>query len=129
MFMVRPVHFGHHHAVSVTSSSETNSSPTTRSDERSPMTWRPVCSALLLVCAWIAPARGQAASATLSGHVTDTRGAIVAGATVEAVQTATGVRRTATTNSEGAFALTSLPVGTYDVGVSASGFAQKRYAQ
>ena len=61
----------------------------------------------------------------LSGTVTDPNGAAVAGAQVDMVNQATGVvERTVKTNSDGSFAATLLPVGTYRVVVTASGFSK-----
>jgi hypothetical protein len=85
------------------------------------------CAVLALaLCAGAARAQ-QSASATLSGSVADPQGSVVAGATVEATQKATGLTRSATTNGEGAFAIPALPVGVYDVRITAGGFGEKRY--
>jgi hypothetical protein len=48
-----------------------------------------------------ATATAQSATATLSGSVTDQAGAVIAQATVKAVNTATNLERKTTTNSEG----------------------------
>src|SRR5689334_19145047 len=61
-------------------------------------------------------------SAQIHGVVTDSTGASVAGAQVRATQTETGMIRTTVSNSEGSFALPNLPVGPYNLEVSASGF-------
>lgn len=65
----------------------------------------------------------QSATATLSGAVTDQAGANIAKATVTLQNTATGLKRTTTTNSEGAFTMPLLPPGNYTVTVEQSGFA------
>lgn len=65
----------------------------------------------------------QSATATLSGAVTDQAGANIAQATVTLQNTATGLKRTTTTNSEGAFTMPLLPPGNYTVTVEQSGFA------
>ncbi|MEO7144481.1 MAG: TonB-dependent receptor, partial [Bryobacteraceae bacterium] len=63
----------------------------------------------------------------ISGVVTDPAGSSVPGAEVKAVQTATGLVRTATTEANGSYALSSLPVGPYRLEVSKAGF--KSYVQ
>jgi hypothetical protein len=63
----------------------------------------------------------------LTGRVNDTAGAAVAGAQVELLNEATSERRTAITDADGAFQLTSLNPGTYRLEVRANGF--KKYLQ
>src|SRR5690348_4047888 len=60
--------------------------------------------------------------ANLNGTVTDPSGAVVPNATVEVVAPDTGFTRRATTGSSGVYSITSLPVGTYNLTVSANGF-------
>jgi Carboxypeptidase regulatory-like domain/TonB dependent receptor-like, beta-barrel len=60
--------------------------------------------------------------ASASGRVTDPSDALVAGATVFARETQTGVRTTATTDSEGRFRFPYLKPGPYEIEVHASGF-------
>jgi hypothetical protein len=67
----------------------------------------------------------QAATATLSGSISDPHGAVIAGAQVTATQTGTGLKRETTTNDEGAYTLSNLPPGEYQVRVQATGFAAK----
>jgi hypothetical protein len=64
---------------------------------------------------------------SISGLVTDPSGAVVAGATVVATDTQTGVKTTVTTDAKGFYSLPALPVGTYDLQVSQIGF--KTYTQ
>jgi len=68
---------------------------------------------------------GQAvtASSTLAGTVSDKSGAVVVGATVMAVDTATGNSRTATTNNLGAYRFDVLPPGVYSVRTAMTGFS------
>jgi len=67
------------------------------------------------------PAVAQETTSSISGTVTSD-GAPVAGATIEAVNTATGARSSATTSSNGGFFLTGLqPGGPYSVKVTAPG--------
>src|SRR5947208_2498131 len=65
---------------------------------------------------------GQQSSARLLGTVVDQSGAVVPNATVSAVGTATGQRRTAQTDDSGNYAIPLLPIGEYTVSVEASGF-------
>ncbi len=61
----------------------------------------------------------------INGSVKDPSGASVASAAVEIVNQQTGiVERTMTTNSDGSFRATLLPIGNYKVIVTASGFAK-----
>jgi len=66
---------------------------------------------------------GQAISGDLVGTVTDNSGAAVTGATVVAVNTATNVKSTTTTNATGEYRFTNLLIGTYDITASAKGFS------
>jgi Carboxypeptidase regulatory-like domain len=63
----------------------------------------------------------QSAGAIL-GSVTDASGAVVAGATVTIVNEGTGVERIVTTNQSGNYVPEALPVGSYDVSVTLTGF-------
>ena len=60
--------------------------------------------------------------AAINGTVKDPAGALVSGARVELRSTATGLQRAVMTNGNGLFQITPLPVGTYAVTVSKSGF-------
>jgi hypothetical protein len=65
---------------------------------------------------------GQSATATLSGTVEDQNGAVIPGAAVTAVNTATTLERQTTTDSNGSYTFPLLPPGTYIVRVQAQGF-------
>lgn len=62
-------------------------------------------------------------TATLSGTVTDSMGAVVAGATVTVIDQDTKVTTVHETNASGAFVFPGLPVDTYSLAVSSAGFA------
>ena len=64
----------------------------------------------------------QAATATLSGRVTDPAGAVIVKATVTAKRKATGTERKTETNSEGIYGFPNLAPGQYEVTIEASGF-------
>ncbi len=64
----------------------------------------------------------QTVSGSVSGTVLDPSGAVVPHASVNAVNTATGVRTSATSNAAGIYSIRFLPIGTYTVEVKAQGF-------
>ena len=66
---------------------------------------------------------GQTFRGGISGTVTDESGAVVAGAEVTAVETATNAESKTVSSSAGEFAFSNLPIGDYVVTVSATGFA------
>ena len=90
-----------------------------------------ICQVANLSCRWLvlavlalyvgAPARAQS-TAALSGSVTDPTGAAVPNATVVARNVATGVETSLTTDSSGAYLFPSLPIGSYRLEVTATGF-------
>jgi hypothetical protein len=66
---------------------------------------------------------GQTFRGGITGSVTDASGAVVPGAQIAAVETATGTSYKAVTSSAGEFAFANLPVADYTVTVTATGFA------
>jgi Carboxypeptidase regulatory-like domain len=64
----------------------------------------------------------QAVGGSISGIVKDATGAVIPATTVSAFNTATGVVQKTHTNGEGVYVFPILPVGTYEIDVSASGF-------
>jgi len=63
----------------------------------------------------------------ITGIVKDPSAAVIPGATVSLTNTATGAKRAATTDSQGAYSFPALAVGQYDLEASAAGFLpQKR---
>ena len=65
---------------------------------------------------------GQAATASITGRVTDASNAAVPNATVTIKNTATSATQTASTDEQGRYALLDLPIGPYDLTVSKTGF-------
>jgi hypothetical protein len=78
----------------------------------------------LLVAALLAPAlRAQVLGGNLVGTILDSSGAAVPSATVTATNTATGVSTSTTANGSGEYRFSDLLPGTYDLKVTAAGFA------
>ena len=69
-----------------------------------------------------AAAHAQSTTSAISGTVTDSTGAVVVGATVSVVNTATGIEYHTNTDSMGSYHVTQLPPGTFTMEVSKSGF-------
>jgi hypothetical protein len=67
----------------------------------------------------------QNASTSLRGTVTDPSGAVVPGATVSIVDSATGYKNSVTSSGSGEYALTQIPPAKYTITVSASGFSSQ----
>jgi hypothetical protein len=82
----------------------------------------------LVLLAWAcsvlmtAGAVAQQTSGNISGRVFDQQQASVPGVSVTATSTTTGFNRTVTTDGEGVYHLTALPVGTYHLKVEITGF-------
>jgi len=71
-------------------------------------------------------ANGQTTSGLITGTVTDSTGAVIPGAQVQLTNQATGVQRTAVTDSNGYYSAPELQPGSYDVSVNKDGFASQR---
>jgi hypothetical protein len=68
------------------------------------------------------PSLAQVVKGSISGTVTDPQGAVVSGATVKAINDATGATLATTSDSSGSFHFNLIPVGTYRVEMTATGF-------
>jgi hypothetical protein len=64
----------------------------------------------------------QSFRGSILGTVTDTSGAVVAGAQVSVKNVATGLERDTRTTADGSYLIPELPIGTYDVTVSMASF-------
>lgn len=80
--------------------------------------FRVVCALLLLSLSLSA----QSIVGRVSGTVADSSGAVVPGVAVTITDQATRLQRKATTNANGFYVVTNLPVGLYDIAVEHSGF-------
>jgi hypothetical protein len=81
---------------------------------------------LVLVCAVSAVsgyAQTSASSAAISGSVRDAAGQVVPGVVVTLRELTTNQTRRATSNAEGSYHISVLPVGTYEVRAEGAGFA------
>jgi hypothetical protein len=68
------------------------------------------------------PALAQSGRGTIAGLVKDASGSVVPGVTVTATNRGTNAVTTAVTNADGLYSFRNLPLGTYSVGFSMSGF-------
>jgi outer membrane receptor protein involved in Fe transport len=100
--------------------------PMLASKSRLPHTLIVAFGLILAVFASAASAGAQTVTGTLQGTVTDTNGAVVAGATVVIRNVETGQERTVSTNDEGLFSAPFLPIGKYEATASQQGFGPVR---
>jgi hypothetical protein len=87
----------------------------------------------LLLCTILAVsgatyAHAQTLYGSLTGNVSDSSGAAISNATIDALNTGTGTSRQIATDNRGAFLLSDLQSGTYKVTVSATSFANRVYS-
>lgn len=68
------------------------------------------------------PAHAQQITSSISGTVADENKSLIASAAVTVESPQLAIRRTTTTNEEGYFTVTNLPVGLYRVTIQAAGF-------
>ncbi|MEP6900607.1 MAG: TonB-dependent receptor [Actinomycetota bacterium] len=76
----------------------------------------------LMIISGVSGVLGQTSFGQVSGSVSDSAGAAVPNATVTVTNPATNFSRTATTDSNGFYTVTNLPVGTYSVSVEVQNF-------
>ena len=81
---------------------------------------------LMISCGGFAPHLYAQSTGTIRGTVADTLGANIPGATVTAINSATGLKRTQLTNDSGIYVFTDLPIGSYTIEASDTGFAPQR---
>ena len=89
-----------------------------------PMVVRSLLGLLVVSTLLASSAAAQEARGTIQGRVVDATGAAVPGATVEVLNTATGVVTPMITNEEGIYRVPFLIPGTYRVTVSLEGFSK-----
>jgi|SwirhisoilCB2_FD_contig_121_357312_length_5410_multi_4_in_0_out_0_1 outer membrane receptor protein involved in Fe transport len=81
-----------------------------------------ICTSVLAILFFISVAVGQEVTGSIVGTVVDPSGAAVQGATVTAKDLDRGTVRTTTTNDTGAFNISNVQVGRYEVKAEAKGF-------
>ena len=81
-----------------------------------------MCLAVLALLISVGRVQGQAETATISGTATDASGGALASAKVEATNVGTNVAKSTATDAQGRYSIAQLPVGTYRVEASLSGF-------
>ena len=84
--------------------------------------FRIALSLILLLAILGSPAAAQLGTATISGIVTDSSGAVIVGATIGAVNNGTNFRRQTISNEQGQYNLPGLTPGSYNVSVQLKGF-------
>ena len=80
----------------------------------------------VLVCLLSAVAAWASINGSISGLVLDPSGSVIAGAVVTATETQTGVKSETVTDSKGFYNFPELPIGNYDVEITANGFKSFR---
>src|SRR5262252_8456398 len=87
--------------------------------------FRILSSTFLAISLIAAIAYAQTTTGTFLGFVTDAQGAVIGGAKVTAINEATGLTRTVTTNSTGEYVIALLPIGRYTLKFEAQNFKQR----
>ena len=77
---------------------------------------------LAVLLSLAATVSAQTFRGTILGTVTDTSGAVVAGAKITVRNVNTGLERSTQTSADGSYAVPELPIGSYDVTVTLKGF-------
>ena len=71
------------------------------------------------------PGFAQSVRGSLAGNVSDSSGAVIAGAKITAVGKDTGITLTTESSSAGSYRFPEMPLGTYDVTVASPGFSRQ----
>src|SRR3954469_7282738 len=84
---------------------------------------------IILICLLVASAlflsgraEAQQATAQLGGKITDPSGAVIVGAEVTLRNSQTGINRKTTSNKEGEYRFTLIPIGKYEIAVRQQSF-------
>jgi hypothetical protein len=88
--------------------------------------WQHTAFYLLLILLFPLASLAQTFRGAINGTVTDQSGASVPGATVEAVNTGTGASLKTASSSAGEFTFLDLPVGKYNISITANGFKSEK---
>ncbi|MCU1236569.1 MAG: TonB-dependent receptor [Candidatus Solibacter sp.] len=84
--------------------------------------WKQAVRLLAVTTLGIGALFAQGTTATISGNVTDSSGATIAGAKITATNLGTNIPQNATSATDGSYSLLFLPIGDYKVEVTAAGF-------
>src|SRR4026209_2788576 len=79
---------------------------------------------LMACCALLSVSTVAQTSGSISGTVSDEKGAVISGASVTVRNIAKNDTRTARTDDEGRYRVVNMPVGEYELTVEGSGFAK-----
>ncbi len=85
---------------------------------------RIIVTMMFIVLAITGPLLAQQTTGNISGRLVDAQGSAVPGVTVTAKNPQTGLTRTETSDAEGIYRLTALPVGVYDLTAELQGFGK-----
>jgi hypothetical protein len=85
---------------------------------------RIIVAMMVIVIGLAAPLLAQQTTGNITGRLVDAQGAAVPGVTVTAKNTQTGLVRTDTSDGEGVYRLSALPVGVYDITAELQGFSK-----
>jgi hypothetical protein len=77
---------------------------------------------ILIVVVGVSRTEAQVRTATISGTVADSSGAVLVGAKIEVKNLGTGITQSVITDTQGRYSIPDLPVGSYEVRASATGF-------
>jgi outer membrane receptor protein involved in Fe transport len=75
---------------------------------------------------FLSTARAQTVTGSITGRITDPSGAVIAGASVTAENTATSVKTIAKSNAAGVYSIRFLPIGFYTMTIEATGFGLQK---
>lgn len=84
--------------------------------------WLLACLIFIFGAYGVRPGNAQTANAAISGHITDSTGALVASATVTLTESDTRIATKTTSNGEGLYNFPSVKPGNYSMSVSGNGF-------
>src|SRR3974390_2051691 len=79
---------------------------------------------IAIACAASCPLLAQRDAASLEGRIVDPGGGVIPGANVSAVNTATNFRYEAQSDASGAWVISPVRIGTYQVTIAAKGFKE-----
>src|SRR5712692_8253889 len=90
--------------------------------EKKSMRVRTILACLALAFLAAPTVTAQTFRGTILGTVTDPSGAVVSGAKVTVRNVATGLERTTATSADGSYSVPELPIGSYTVTITQTGF-------